>query len=190
VAAVLKVTEDIRLRMKDGQVTVLVRLDFSQAFDMVIQGLLLRNLTNLQNYSDGARMLLGSYLNGKTQFVRCVEKKFSVGNVTCDVPQRLVLGPLLFVSYIDDVSRAIKYSWFHIYADDLQIYHSSSVLDLQRCYDEINMDLQQIHEWPTANGLMLNPEKSQVILIHRSRADVPLPTLLIGANVVNVVLIE
>jgi hypothetical protein len=52
----------------------------------------------------------------------------------------------------------IKYSRFHIYADDFQFYHSSSVLDLQRCYDEINMDLQQIHEWATANGLKLNPE--------------------------------
>jgi hypothetical protein len=47
-----------------------------------------------------------------------------------------------------------------------QTYHCSSVSDLQRCYDEINMDLQQIHEWATANGLKLNPEKSQVILIH------------------------
>jgi hypothetical protein len=55
------------------------------------------------------------------------------------------------------------------------------------CYDEINMDLQQIHEWATANGLKLNPKKRQVILIHRSRADIPPPTLLIGANVVKVV---
>jgi hypothetical protein len=58
---------------------------------------------------------------------------------------------------VSDVSKVIKYSRFHIYADDLQIYHSSSVSDLQRCYDEINMDL--------------NPEKNQVILIqiHRCR---------------------
>jgi hypothetical protein len=48
------------------------------------------------------------------------------------------------------------------------------------------MDLQQIHEWETANGLKLNPEKSQVILIHRCRADIPPPNLLIGANVVKV----
>jgi hypothetical protein len=49
------------------------------------------------------------------------------------------------------------------------------------------MDLQQIHEWATANGLKLNPEKSQVILIHRCRADIPPLTLLIGDNVVKVV---
>jgi hypothetical protein len=48
------------------------------------------------------------------------------------------------------------------------------------------MDLQQIHEWPMANGLKLNPEKRQVILIHRCRADIPPPTLLIDAWVVKV----
>jgi hypothetical protein len=78
------------------------------------------------------------------------------------------------------------YSRFHIYADDLQIYHSSSVLDLQRSYDEIKMDLQQIHKWVMATGLKMNPEKRQVLLIHRCRADIPPPTLLIGANVVKV----
>jgi hypothetical protein len=82
-----------------------------------------------------------------------------------------VLGPLLFISYINDVLKVIKYSRFHIYVDDLQIYHSSSVSDLQRCYDVINMALQQIHEWATVDGLKLNPEKSQVILIEKSRGD-------------------
>jgi small basic protein len=62
-AAVLKVTEDIRSNMEDVKVTVLVLLDFSQVFDMVIHGLLLCKLKNLQNYSDGARMLVDSYLN-------------------------------------------------------------------------------------------------------------------------------
>jgi hypothetical protein len=49
--------------MEDVKVTVLVLLDFSQVFDMVIHGLLLCKLKNLQNYSDGARMLVDSYLN-------------------------------------------------------------------------------------------------------------------------------
>jgi hypothetical protein len=89
---VCMVTEDIRLNMEDGQVTVLVLLDFSQAFDMV-----LCKLRNLQNYSDGARMLMDSYLNGRTQFVRCGEKESFVARVTCDVPQASVLGPLLLV---------------------------------------------------------------------------------------------
>jgi hypothetical protein len=94
---------------------------------------------------------------------------------------------ILFVFYINAVSRVVKYSWFQIYPDDLQIYHSSSVLDLHRCYDEINIDLQQIHEWAMVNGLKLNSKKSLVILIHRCRADIPLPTLLMDAVVIKVV---
>jgi hypothetical protein len=62
-AAVLKVTEDIiRLSMEDGWVTVLILLDFSQTFDMVVHALLLCTLRNVQNYLVGAGMLLGSYL--------------------------------------------------------------------------------------------------------------------------------
>jgi hypothetical protein len=105
--------------LEDGQVTVLVLLDFSQAFDMVIHGLLLCKLKNLQNYTDGARMLVDSYLNGSTQFVRCGEKESSVERVA-------------------------------VFRMGFQVYHSSSVSDLEMCYDEIYMDLQQIHEWVTA----------------------------------------
>jgi hypothetical protein len=64
---------------------VLMLLDFSQVFDIVIHGLLL--CKNLQNYSDGARMLVDSYLNVRTHFVRCSEKDSSVERVTCGVPQ-------------------------------------------------------------------------------------------------------
>jgi hypothetical protein len=106
--------------------------------------------------------------------VTCDEKESYVGRVTCGVSQGLVLSPLLIITYSYGVSRVIQYSRFQIYADDLQIYHSSSVSDFQRCYDEINLYLQQINEWATANRLKLNPKKSQAVLIHRYRADISL----------------
>jgi hypothetical protein len=86
-AAVLKVTEDIRLSMEDGQVTVLLLLDFSLAFDMVVHKLLLCKLRNAQNYSVGANMQVESYLDEQAQFVRSGGQEYSVGAVTCVVSQ-------------------------------------------------------------------------------------------------------
>jgi hypothetical protein len=74
-------------------------------------------------------------------------------------PQGSILGPLLFVSYIDEVSKVIRYCRFHIFADDLQIYHTCAVSAFQRCIDELNLDLQRV--LAVANGLKLNPMKSQ-----------------------------
>jgi hypothetical protein len=66
--------------------------------------------------------------------------------------------------------------------NDLQTY--------QTCVawiDELNLDLQRMHEWAAASGLKLSPEKSQIIMISRCRVDFPLLTLLIGFNVIKVV---
>jgi hypothetical protein len=59
--------------------------------------------------------------------VRSSVQESSVGVVTFGVPQGSVLGPLLIISYIDDVSRVMRYCRFHIYADDLQIYHTCAL---------------------------------------------------------------
>jgi hypothetical protein len=111
----------------------------------------------------------------------------TVRGIENGVPHGTVLGLLLFISFIDDVSGVIHFCCFHIYADDLQIYYSSSVADLQRCYDEVNADLKQICDWAGSNGLKLNPKKSQVILIQKRGGDVPQPELFIGPDLIEVV---
>jgi hypothetical protein len=50
--------------------------------------------------------------------------------------------------------------------------------------DELNLDLEHVHEWAAANGFKLNPIRSQVTLISRFRVDISPPTLLIGSNVI------
>jgi hypothetical protein len=91
---------------------------------MVVHGLLLCKLQNAQKYSVGAGMLVKSYLSERAQFVRSGGQESSLGAVTCGISQGYVLGPILFISYIDDVSRVIRYCRFHIYTDDLLIYHT------------------------------------------------------------------
>jgi hypothetical protein len=140
--------------MVDGLVKVLLLLDFSQAFDMLVHGLLLCKLRN--ELFGWCWYAVWSYLGERAQFVRSGGQESSVGAVTCGVSQGSVLGSLLFSSYIEDVSRVIRYCLFHIYADDLQIDHTCAVSDFQRCIIDLNLDLQRVHEWAPGNGLKLN----------------------------------
>jgi hypothetical protein len=80
------------------------------------------------------------------QYMRSDGEYFSVKGIEYDASQGSVLGPLLFISFIDDDSGVIRFCPFHIYADDLQIYHSSSFADRQRYYDEGNADLKRIYD--------------------------------------------
>jgi hypothetical protein len=106
VTAVLKVTEDILLSMDDEQVTVLLLLDFLQAFDMVLYELL---LWNDQNYSVSVGMQVGSYIGERVQLVRSGGQESSVGAVTCEVPQGSVLGQLYhFLYHILMMSRGLS----------------------------------------------------------------------------------
>jgi hypothetical protein len=185
--AILKVTEDIRSNLEEGCATVLVLLDFSQAFDKVVHELLLLKLKNKFRFSTDSNALMNSYLTGRTQFVRSGENDSSSQNVLCGVPQGSVLGPLLYVSYSNDVGCVIQICSFHMYADDLQLYRSSSVENLQQCYEEINEDLKRIYEWSNENGLKLNPKKSQVLVINRSKKLISQPKLFVGQDTIKIV---
>jgi hypothetical protein len=93
----------------------------------------------------------------------------------------------MYVCYSNDVGGVIEFCRFHAYADDLQLYHSADILNLQKCYDEVNSDLSRIAEWARKNGLKLNPKKSQVLLIHRSAGDLPQPHLVINSDTIRIV---
>jgi retron-type reverse transcriptase len=79
------------------------------------------------------------------------------------VPQGSPISPLCFSLFIDDMTEVLELSKYHMYADDLQIYHSRPREILFECIREVNSDLSKVFEWSLVKGfLRLNPSKSMI----------------------------
>ena len=79
-----------------------------------------------------------------------------------DVPQGSVLGPLLFLIYIDDLNGVINFSKIHYFADDTNILYTSN--SLEDINTKINRDLKPVAEWLKANKISLNSGKAELDL--------------------------
>ena len=125
----------------------------SKAFDTLNHEILISKL-KYYGLSDSATNLLESYLCNRKQFVDFNGTHSSVCNITTGVPQGSILGPLLFIIYINDITYANELLHLIIYADDTTIY--STLNTLQTNNININDELQKISEWLKANKLSLN----------------------------------
>ncbi|XP_071637527.1 uncharacterized protein [Temnothorax longispinosus] len=171
-SALLRVCDDIRRAIDNGHITIMILFDFSKAFDTVPHPLLCLKLKEV-GFSDEAIMWFFSYLTGRSQAV--VD---DVGNVSewlftsSGVPQGSVLGPPLFSLYINDITRALLYTYTPmLFADDVQAYLSCPPADINRGLELITRDAKAIFDYAGVNGLKLNPNKSKII-IFGSRAHI------------------
>lgn len=184
----IKVTDDIRRAMDDRKLTVLLLLDFSNAFNSIDFDILLGILLSL-NISSNVVDWFRSYLVGRSQRVRVKDLFSNWCKLSAGVPQGGVLSPLLFSIFINTVTYLIS-SHFHLYADDLQLYRHFNVEDLVSAFDAINTDLDNIHSWAKSFGLVLNPSKSQALLIgsrflHNSIGNSSIPQLKYNDSIIN-----
>jgi len=124
--AILRVLSDILLAIDAGDLSALVLLDLSTAFDAVDHNILLRQLEHTYQLGGVALEWFRSYLVGRRQHVRTSSSTSAPAFITCGVPQGSVLRPILFLLYTADLLSLIERHGFipHLYADDTQILGS------------------------------------------------------------------
>ena len=132
-------------------------LDFSKAFDTVDHKSL---LDKLDHYGIGSCALswFKRYFSRRLQYVTYNGSQSSQQMIKCGVPQRSILGPLLFLICINDLCIACKSTEPVLFADDTNLFSiGSNAISLQ---DGVNNDLTLIVEWLKVNKLSLNIKKT------------------------------
>ena len=150
--------DEITKALDEEKYAVTIFLDLSKAFDTVNHSILLSKL-DLYGIRGNENQWFRSYLSNRKQkvFVNGVESNFLL--VNSGVPQGSILGPFLFLIYINDFEKATNYFSLRLFADDTSLTATGKDLDvlLQR----INFELPTIHEWLCSNRLTLNLSKTK-----------------------------
>ena len=166
--ALLKVTDDILKKMDQQELTVLVLLDFSNAFLCVDFDILLATLGSM-NFEGRVLEWIRSYLTDRKQRVIIGDSASDWLELGAGVPQGCILSPLFFSLFINSLCGVLRSCSAHLYADDLQIYLSGRRSALVHTIHLINEDLKRIAEWATVRSLKINALKSQSIIIGSRR---------------------
>ncbi len=167
--AALETVDKLITDMDKGETPFNIYLDLSKAFDTLNHDILLHKLEYYE-VSDSSLDLFNNYLTDRKQYVEYDDVNSDTLHISNGVPQGSILGPLLFIIYINDMSKVSKIFSLIMYADDTTL---SSILKAFQPYttthniDElINSELRKVSEWLIVNKLSLNVSMTNFSLFH------------------------
>ena len=139
------------------------RPHLSKGFDTVNHSILLQKLEHC-----GIRGVVlkwfQSYLENRKQFVSIGNVRSDISYILCGVPQGSVLGPLLFLLYLNGIQKSKNLLDFHLFAEDSSLFYSAK--SLSELESTITCQLSHVHKWLYANKLSLNIQKSSFLIFH------------------------
>lgn len=166
--ALIDLTEEVTNNIDNSLFTIGIFIDLQKAFDTIDHGILLKKLLNL-----GVRGLpqnwVKSYLTEREQYVQIDECISHRRNITCGVPQGSILGPKLFLLYINDLCDVSAKLKFILFADDTTILASGK--DLHLLVSNITIELNKVKYWFNRNKLSLNITKTKMISFGKTLSD-------------------
>jgi len=165
--ALLEILDGVYTAADDKQISVLVGLDLSAAFDTVNHSILVERLSTEFGIVGSALEWLTSYLTGRSQYVAVGQHRSDTVALQVGVPQGSVLGPLLFSAYTSPIPDIIAEHGVncHLYADDNQLRLSMTAENTSDGLAVLTACTTDVQQWYLQNGLQLNPGKSEVMVI-------------------------
>ena len=140
-----------------AQITLALFLDLSKAFDTISHDILLKKL-DFYGIRDIANQWFRNYLSDRKQYVQIGNASSVPVDISLGVPQGSILGPVLFLIYVNDIQYASKGNILS-FADDTTLYMSDS--NISSLFTAANRELEHLFNWFCANHLSLNAKKSK-----------------------------
>ena len=178
--ALILLVDKISRALEEGEYVLGLFLDFSKAFDTVNHEIL---FTKLEFYGvRGVSLdLFKSYLSGRKQFVEYNGASSSQGNIVCGVPQGSILGPLLFLIYINDLALASEKIFSILFADDSNLFLSGK--DPNQLIKSMNEELVHIVKWLQVNKLSVNLKKTHFMIFRKRKTKIQLRETIVINNI-------
>ena len=177
----LELIDRITQHLDKGTTPINVYLDLSKAFDSLDHNILLHKL-KYYGIEGTALRLFESYLNERQQYVDLDGTTSNNNRILTGVPQGSILGPLLFIIYINDIAQSSKHFNFIIYADDTTLC-STLKMKINADATQLN-ELNNVSQWLNLNKLSLNVKNPKAKAFHMPQKKIIQPNIQInGSNI-------
>ena len=163
--AIIQLVDKINTAVEKNETTIGIFLDLSKAFDTIDHNIL---LYKLEHYGFRGIVLewFKNYLSNRKQYVSYNSCKSQLEDIVCGVLQGSILGPLLFILYVNDITGTSNVLDFILFADDTTILYSHENIESQ--ISVVNAELEEVSNWFKTNKLSVNASKTNYMILGTS----------------------
>ena len=165
--ALAEALDKLRASLDNNYISMGIFLDLSKAFDTIDHDILIRKL-NFYGIRGSALNWFRSYISDRTQYTYVNSSCSNLGDIRCGVPQGSILGPLLFIIYMNDICHVSDTADIILFADDTNIFFKDKHIDT--LHITATTELNKFCDWFSANKLSLNVNKTNYMIFNNSRS--------------------